>query len=79
MGKLALDHLCHRALLQHQHDQARLLGNAAREGGTAAIDQLGDNHTVQLVGQTAVIENQLAELLSGELAHLAPGRDRRLS
>ena len=30
MRQLALDHLRHRALLQHQHDQARLLGHARR-------------------------------------------------
>ena len=28
--ELALDHLRHRALLQHQHDQARLVGHARR-------------------------------------------------
>ncbi|HUQ46855.1 MAG TPA: phosphate acyltransferase PlsX [Gemmatimonadaceae bacterium] len=45
-------------------------------GALLALDQLGDNHSVQLVGQTAVIENQLAERLSGELAHCAHVRER---
>ncbi len=45
-------------------------------GALLALDQLGDSHTVQLVGQTAAIENKLAELLSGELAHCAHVRSR---
>lgn len=39
-------------------------------GALLALDN-ADGYTVQLVGQTATIENQLAELLSGELAHCA--------
>jgi glycerol-3-phosphate acyltransferase PlsX len=45
-------------------------------GALLALDQLGDSHSVQLVGQTAVIDKQLAEQLSGELAHCAHVRDR---
>ena len=37
MGELALDHLRHRALLQHQHDQARLLGDASGEHVDQAV------------------------------------------
>ena len=44
-------------------------------GALQALDEL-PGHTVQLVGQTSVIENQLAEFFSGELAHLAHLRDR---
>jgi glycerol-3-phosphate acyltransferase PlsX len=44
-------------------------------GALLALDN-ADGHTVQLVGQTATIENQLAELLSGELAHCAHVRNR---
>ena len=45
-------------------------------GALLALDQLGDIHTVQLVGQTAVIEEQLAAQLNGELAHCAHVRHR---
>ncbi len=45
-------------------------------GALLALDQLGDFHSVQLVGQTGVIENQLAELLSGELVHCAHVRSQ---
>jgi glycerol-3-phosphate acyltransferase PlsX len=44
-------------------------------GALQALDELKD-HTVQLVGQTTVIEKQLAELLAGEFAHSAHVRDR---
>ena len=44
-------------------------------GALQALNEL-PGHTVQLVGQTSVIENQLAEFLSGELAHFAHARDR---
>jgi len=44
-------------------------------GALQALDEL-PGHTVQLVGQTSVIENQLAELLSGELARFAHVRNR---
>ena len=37
MGELALDHLRHRALLQHQHDQARLVGHAPAEHVDQAV------------------------------------------
>lgn len=40
-------------------------------GALQALDERQDGQTVQLVGQTTVIEKQLAELLSGELAHCA--------
>jgi glycerol-3-phosphate acyltransferase PlsX len=45
-------------------------------GALLALDGLADSHSVQLVGQTAVIETQLAELLSGELGSCAHVRDR---
>jgi glycerol-3-phosphate acyltransferase PlsX len=45
-------------------------------GALQALDELDKNHTVQLVGQTSTIEQELAELLSGELSRCAPVRDR---
>jgi phosphate acyltransferase len=45
-------------------------------GALLALQELDDAHTVQLVGQTAVIESQLANLLSGELASGARVRKR---
>ena len=45
-------------------------------GALLALDQLDDSHSVQLVGQTSVIENKLAELLSGELVRCAHVRSR---
>ena len=44
-------------------------------GALQALDEL-KGHSVQLVGQTTVIENKLAELLAGEFAHCAHVRDR---
>ncbi len=44
-------------------------------GALLSLDA-ADGHTVQLVGQTATIEQQLAELLSGELEHCAHVRNR---
>jgi len=45
-------------------------------GALHALNELDEEHVVQLVGQTVVIENQLASSLSGELAHCAHLRDR---
>ena len=45
-------------------------------GALHALDELDNNHSVQLVGQTSVIESELAVSLSGELAHCAHVRDR---
>src|SRR5687768_8979008 len=45
-------------------------------GGLLALQELDPGHRLQLVGQTAVIESQLADLLSGELAAAALHRDR---
>ena len=45
-------------------------------GALKALEELDPPHAVQLVGQSSVIENELAALLSGELAHCAPLRDR---
>jgi glycerol-3-phosphate acyltransferase PlsX len=45
-------------------------------GALQALDELDRNHTVQLVGRTSIIEQELAELLSGELSRCAPVRDR---
>jgi phosphate acyltransferase len=45
-------------------------------GGLLALQELDSAHRLQLVGQTAVIESQLENLLSGELAALASHRDR---
>jgi glycerol-3-phosphate acyltransferase PlsX len=45
-------------------------------GALHALDELDPEHTVQLVGQSAVIENELATLTSGELAYCAAHRPR---
>jgi glycerol-3-phosphate acyltransferase PlsX len=45
-------------------------------GALHALDDLADNHTVQLVGQSAIIERELARLLSDELASLSHVRPR---
>ncbi|MEO5589651.1 MAG: phosphate acyltransferase PlsX [Gemmatimonadaceae bacterium] len=45
-------------------------------GALQALDGLDESHTVQLVGQTSVIQEQLAQLLSGELSRYAAVRDR---
>jgi glycerol-3-phosphate acyltransferase PlsX len=49
---------------------------AAIAGAILALEELDAAHTVQLVGQTAVIESQLASLLGGELSQSAGVRDR---
>jgi glycerol-3-phosphate acyltransferase PlsX len=45
-------------------------------GALHALDELDRSHMVQLVGQTAVIEEELATLLGGRLAHCAHVRNR---
>ncbi len=45
-------------------------------GALHALDELDQQHTVQLVGQSAVIEQELAALTAGELAHCIPHRGR---
>jgi len=45
-------------------------------GALLALADLPAEHTIQLVGRTAVIEGQLDALLSGELASLQPHRGR---
>ena len=45
-------------------------------GALLALQELDAAHTVQLVGQTAVIESQLASLLAGELSQASAARDR---
>jgi glycerol-3-phosphate acyltransferase PlsX len=49
---------------------------AAIAGALLALQELDETHTVQLVGQTAVIQSQLATLLGGELSHASAVRDR---
>ena len=49
---------------------------ATVSGALLALEELGEAHTIQLVGRTAVIEEQLDRLLAGEHAALAPRRDR---
>ena len=49
---------------------------AAIAGALLALQELDAAHTVQLVGQTAVIESQLASLLAGELSQARAVRDR---
>ena len=49
---------------------------AAIAGAILALQELDAAHTVQLVGQTAVIESQLASLLAGELSQAKAVRDR---
>lgn len=45
-------------------------------GALQALSELGTDNSVQLVGETTAIESELADLLSGELSHCAPARDR---
>ncbi len=45
-------------------------------GALHALDELDEPHTVQLVGQTGIIESELAALTGGELAHCAIHRQR---
>ncbi|MBA3727536.1 MAG: phosphate--acyl-ACP acyltransferase, partial [Armatimonadetes bacterium] len=45
-------------------------------GALLALQDLDAAHSVQLVGQTAVIESQLASLLAGELSQASAVRDR---
>ena len=49
---------------------------AAIAGALLALQELDAVHIVQLVGQTAVIESQLASLLAGELSQASAVRDR---
>jgi glycerol-3-phosphate acyltransferase PlsX len=49
---------------------------AAIAGALLALQELDAAHTVQLVGQTAVIDGQLASLLAGELSQASGVRDR---
>src|SRR4051812_10608891 len=45
-------------------------------GALLALQELAKAHTVQLVGQSAVIESELSALLSGELSRAAAVRNR---
>ena len=45
-------------------------------GALQALEELDQAHSVQLVGQTSVIEQELASSLSGELARFVHVRDR---
>ena len=45
-------------------------------GALLALQELDDRHTVQLVGQTAIIESHLANLLGGEMSAAASVRKR---
>lgn len=45
-------------------------------GALEALTGLDSTHSVQLVGQTAAIESELANLLSGELSRWASARER---
>ena len=45
-------------------------------GALLALAELDPSHSIQLVGQTAVVESQLKALLDGELAARAGQRDR---
>jgi glycerol-3-phosphate acyltransferase PlsX len=49
---------------------------AAIAGALLALQELDAAHSVQLVGQTAVIQSQLASLLAGELSQASAVRDR---
>src|SRR6202158_6298457 len=49
---------------------------AAIAGALLALQELDETHVVQLVGQTAVIESQLKDLLSGELSSASRVRKR---
>ena len=50
--------------------------NAPIAGALLALQELDAAHSVQLVGQTALIESQLASLLAGELSGARSVRDR---
>ncbi|MHB1222565.1 MAG: phosphate acyltransferase PlsX [Gemmatimonadaceae bacterium] len=45
-------------------------------GALQALEELGPEHTIQLVGRTEVVRAQLDQLLAGDLAHLRAGTDR---
>ena len=45
-------------------------------GALQALAELDPSHSIQLVGRTAAVEEQLNSLLGGELSALAAGRDR---
>ncbi len=45
-------------------------------GALQALNELDGSHSVQLIGQTSVIEHELARALTGELAHCAHARNR---
>src|SRR5689334_7995882 len=45
-------------------------------GALLALPELDSAHTIQLVGQTRVVTDQLGELLGGEMAAYAQHRDR---
>ena len=45
-------------------------------GALLALQELDDHHTVQLVGQTAIIESHLANLLRGEMSSASSVRKR---
>ena len=45
-------------------------------GALHALAELDSSHSVQLVGQTDIIENELSVLIGGELAHAASNRER---
>lgn len=49
---------------------------AAIAGALLALQELDGAHTVQLVGQSGVIDTQLASLLAGELSQASVVRDR---
>jgi glycerol-3-phosphate acyltransferase PlsX len=49
---------------------------AAIAGALLALQELDRAHTVQLVGQSSVIDSELAGLLAGELAQASSVRDR---
>src|SRR5258708_36229869 len=45
-------------------------------GARMALADLDPAHSIQLVGQTAAIQQQLGALLAGELSAMAPHRSR---
>ena len=53
-----------------------LAPKATIAGALLALQELDASHTVQLVGQTAVIQSQLASLLAGEFSRASAVRDR---
>jgi glycerol-3-phosphate acyltransferase PlsX len=50
--------------------------HAAVAGALLALAELSDEHTIQLVGRTALVESTLTELLAGECAAQMPHRGR---